>query len=246
MFKNIEFAPKIKSPVFIIHGTSDEIVPFWHAPELMRNISPQFRTRPYYAKGFGHNNIETKNKEVYVSRITDFLLANLEAMHRQGHNLVKHKSILSHSVNDKSYVNDSHPREWINPTWVKNWHIILEEACACQKIQRSVYDDNYYYDNIDDYEQAQLNVIAEEKCDKNKYEDEMGPAIEISTDVICSFSEADFNIEEKFEEYEILPILNKTIISDHKLGQILKKDQKEGPPGHRPCKDQMTNEVNET
>lgn len=34
VFPNIDRIGHIQSPIFIIHGTRDEVVPFWHGQEL--------------------------------------------------------------------------------------------------------------------------------------------------------------------------------------------------------------------
>ena len=34
VFPNIDRIGRIESPIFIIHGTNDEVVPFWHGQEL--------------------------------------------------------------------------------------------------------------------------------------------------------------------------------------------------------------------
>ena len=55
-FPNIDRVPNIESPVFIIHGRRDEIVPFYHAEELYAKSKNKYE--PYYVDGAGHNNVE--------------------------------------------------------------------------------------------------------------------------------------------------------------------------------------------
>lgn len=69
-----------RCPVLIIHGTKDDIVPFWHAPELLSKILPQYRAKPFYSEGMGHNNIESRDKEEYIRRLTEFLQKYIPAM----------------------------------------------------------------------------------------------------------------------------------------------------------------------
>ncbi len=59
IFPNIDRIRAIDSPVFIIHGTRDEVVPFWHGQELFLNVQKKYRARPFWVAGAGHNNIES-------------------------------------------------------------------------------------------------------------------------------------------------------------------------------------------
>lgn len=73
MFRNKNNAKDIRCPVFIIHGTKDEVVPYWHGDELLRSVPPEYRARPFFVLGLGHNNIENKVREEYFRRIDSFL-----------------------------------------------------------------------------------------------------------------------------------------------------------------------------
>ena len=59
LFCNIDRIGKIDSPCLIIHGTRDEVVPFWHGQELFLGCQRRFRARPFWVQGAGHNNIES-------------------------------------------------------------------------------------------------------------------------------------------------------------------------------------------
>ena len=58
IFCNVDKIKNIKSPIFVIHGRRDEIVPFWHGSRLYNAIDPKFRFKPWWIDGGGHNNIE--------------------------------------------------------------------------------------------------------------------------------------------------------------------------------------------
>lgn len=45
-FANIDYAPQIACPVFIVHGTQDEVVPFWHGEGLFLALPQQWRAKP--------------------------------------------------------------------------------------------------------------------------------------------------------------------------------------------------------
>jgi len=73
MFRNLDHAPKFRCPVLIIHGTKDEVVPFRHSQEFLTLIPPQYRVKPFFAKGLGHNNIEIFEKVKYTEKVINFL-----------------------------------------------------------------------------------------------------------------------------------------------------------------------------
>lgn len=62
MFPNIDRIRNIHSPVLLIHGTRDEIVPFTHAEELFEDIEVKWRACPFWIEGGGHNNLEIFHK----------------------------------------------------------------------------------------------------------------------------------------------------------------------------------------
>jgi fermentation-respiration switch protein FrsA (DUF1100 family) len=63
MFANVDRIDKAHCPVLIIHGTRDEIVPFWNGEKLWSKIPIKFRARPYWILGGGHNNLEYYRSE---------------------------------------------------------------------------------------------------------------------------------------------------------------------------------------
>jgi len=73
MFQSYKRAGDIKCPVFIIHGMTDKVVPFWHSEELLRSFQPQYRAKPMFVKNMGHNSIELKMRSEYLERILHFL-----------------------------------------------------------------------------------------------------------------------------------------------------------------------------
>ena len=69
-FPNIDRMPNVDCPVYIIHGTRDEIVPFYHAEELHKATKHKYP--PYYVDGAGHNDVEKFASE-YLNRINEFI-----------------------------------------------------------------------------------------------------------------------------------------------------------------------------
>jgi len=71
-FPNIDYAPYISCPIFLIHGTKDTIVPFWHSERLYELFPEKFRTKPFFIKGMGHNQIHAVLRPVLVKRLRQF------------------------------------------------------------------------------------------------------------------------------------------------------------------------------
>jgi abhydrolase domain-containing protein 17 len=86
-FPNIDYAPHIACPVFIVHGTQDEVVPFWHGEELWEKIPQPWRAKPFWVEGAGHNNIEAmlRTSGAFVSRMMEFLDLHIAARRGKVH-----------------------------------------------------------------------------------------------------------------------------------------------------------------
>jgi hypothetical protein len=80
-FPNIDYAPRIKCPVFIVHGTQDEVVPFWHGEDLFMSLPQQWRAKPFWVEGAGHNNIEAllRPTGAFVDKLVEFLDLHVSA-----------------------------------------------------------------------------------------------------------------------------------------------------------------------
>lgn len=59
MFPNVDRIPNVSCPVLVIHGTNDEVVPFYNGEGLFMAVPMQWRSKPFWVDGAGHNNIET-------------------------------------------------------------------------------------------------------------------------------------------------------------------------------------------
>ena len=65
----------------MIHGTQDDLIPFWHADKLLQCFPSNFQARPFWVEGLGHNNIEIYVKKDFVARVTAFLQSYVPASH---------------------------------------------------------------------------------------------------------------------------------------------------------------------
>lgn len=75
IFPNVDRIPSIECPVFIMHGTHDEVVPFWHGQELFIATQIRWRYKPFWIAGAGHNNIEIllRDSGLLFKRLHEFL-----------------------------------------------------------------------------------------------------------------------------------------------------------------------------
>mmetsp|Transcript_2053 Transcript_2053/g.6158 ORF Transcript_2053/g.6158 Transcript_2053/m.6158 type:complete len:253 (-) Transcript_2053:60-818(-) len=75
MFPNGARVRDFRTPTLIIHGTHDEIVPFWHGERLFFNLPPKYRARPLWVPGGAHNNIEAvlRADGAFYDGLGDFL-----------------------------------------------------------------------------------------------------------------------------------------------------------------------------
>lgn len=80
-FPNVDFAPHVACPVFIVHGTQDEVVPFWHGQDLFLALPQSWRAKPFWVEGAGHNNIEAMLRPTgaFVAKLTEFLDVHVSA-----------------------------------------------------------------------------------------------------------------------------------------------------------------------
>jgi pimeloyl-ACP methyl ester carboxylesterase len=72
-FPNIDYAPMIKSPLILVHGTADQIVPFNHSERLYEALPPDSRARPLFIEGMGHNNVHSVVRPMFVARLNEYL-----------------------------------------------------------------------------------------------------------------------------------------------------------------------------
>jgi fermentation-respiration switch protein FrsA (DUF1100 family) len=59
--------------VFIVHGTADRIVPFWHGQKLLQSVPASCRTRPLFIDGMGHNHVNFQLRPLFAERAREFL-----------------------------------------------------------------------------------------------------------------------------------------------------------------------------
>ncbi|ETV98147.1 hypothetical protein H310_08886 [Aphanomyces invadans] len=76
MFCNIDHVGNIESPITIIHGTRDEVIPFWHGEELFVACQAAWRSLPLWVQDAGHNNIEAflgMQGDSFFAHLRDFV-----------------------------------------------------------------------------------------------------------------------------------------------------------------------------
>jgi len=73
MFPNIDKISDVRCPTYIVHGTKDEIIPCWHAEDLVRNCRQGVAYPPYIVENGGHNNLEVIARQPFYDNFTKFL-----------------------------------------------------------------------------------------------------------------------------------------------------------------------------
>jgi fermentation-respiration switch protein FrsA (DUF1100 family) len=63
MFPNIDRIKNVECPVCIIHSIKDEVIPFYHAKEMYRNVKNKFN--PLYIDGTSHNTVDKISDDAY-------------------------------------------------------------------------------------------------------------------------------------------------------------------------------------
>ena len=63
IFSNIDRIQKVDCPVCIIHSIKDEVIPFYHAKELYKNVKNKFE--PLYIDNTSHYNIDKISDDAY-------------------------------------------------------------------------------------------------------------------------------------------------------------------------------------
>jgi len=144
MFINKAYAPDVRCPVLIIHGTKDCVVPFWHGDELLRSFPPECRAQPFWVPGVGHNNIEIKRKEDYILRIIRFIELYIDCSNSgssSGNTNIGRSRPLKVSKNEQ-YKPETSLKESgkfiINQTWIKHGMSIIGEAIQEKKKKKNI------------------------------------------------------------------------------------------------------------
>lgn len=72
-YNSIEKAPRITSPVLVIHGTEDEIIDFSHGLAMYEKCPRA--VEPLWLEGAGHNDVESYGQ--YSDRLNQFINVDL-------------------------------------------------------------------------------------------------------------------------------------------------------------------------
>jgi esterase/lipase len=73
LFPNVDRVGDFTCPVYIIHGSNDSIVPFYHGQTLFQTLPDTTKCVPFWAQGAGHNNIEKDMSTAYIKRLLQFI-----------------------------------------------------------------------------------------------------------------------------------------------------------------------------
>jgi fermentation-respiration switch protein FrsA (DUF1100 family) len=70
-FKSLSKIKKVHCPVLVIHGTRDEVVPFWHGEKLFQEANEPKQS--LWIEGAGHNNLFARAEEQYEKALVEFV-----------------------------------------------------------------------------------------------------------------------------------------------------------------------------
>jgi fermentation-respiration switch protein FrsA (DUF1100 family) len=73
MFPNVDKIQQVRCPTYVVHGTKDEIIPHWHAEELVRNCRKGVAYPLYMVENGGHNNLEIIARQPFYDNFAKFL-----------------------------------------------------------------------------------------------------------------------------------------------------------------------------
>lgn len=73
MFPNVDRIGQVKCPVYIVHGTNDEVISYSYAEDLVRNCQEGIAYPPYLVENGGHNNLEVVARQPFYENFTKFL-----------------------------------------------------------------------------------------------------------------------------------------------------------------------------
>lgn len=115
-FPNVDLLPFVASPTILIHGTSDQIVPFYHSERLFETINEKFRARPIYIEGMSHNNVHSQVRPLFCDRLAEYLEEHVWPSIESGRQTPSLPNVTKRIVDDDyelDYEDDRRPREAI-------------------------------------------------------------------------------------------------------------------------------------
>jgi abhydrolase domain-containing protein 17 len=69
-FPNRDRLAQVDAPVLVVHGTDDQLIPFWQAQALYAAANPPKSLAPI--QGAGHNDLNEIGGQKYLQRIQTF------------------------------------------------------------------------------------------------------------------------------------------------------------------------------
>ncbi len=70
-FNNVAKIDKVHTPLFIVHGSNDQVIPAWHSQKLIENH--QGRHKRVLIQGAGHNDIYDDKYLPFIDEVDSFL-----------------------------------------------------------------------------------------------------------------------------------------------------------------------------
>uniref|UniRef100_A0A7S2MJ18 Serine aminopeptidase S33 domain-containing protein n=1 Tax=Zooxanthella nutricula TaxID=1333877 RepID=A0A7S2MJ18_9DINO len=73
MFRNRDRMGDVACPTFVIHGTKDETIPFWHAEDLVLQCRAECYYPPLFVKDGGHCDLDKTARDDFYHYLLKFL-----------------------------------------------------------------------------------------------------------------------------------------------------------------------------
>ena len=83
-FVNIDRIKNVQCPVFIIHGTDDEEVPYHHGKGLYDALPDEYARTPWWVPNRGHNDVLVNNETEFFFRLREFVSSLSEDVPKDG------------------------------------------------------------------------------------------------------------------------------------------------------------------
>ena len=64
---------QVQCPVFIMHGTDDDVIDVSHSAQLHALCPPHLRRNPYFVRGAGHNDVVELDPEAFFRAVGGFV-----------------------------------------------------------------------------------------------------------------------------------------------------------------------------
>lgn len=128
-YKNIYRVKNVTSPVLIIHGKKDDVVPFQHGQELYNYCNEDSKVEPYFPENAGHHDVVEHNPPRYYAVVKGFV-DELERRRVDGLRGWDAPSQVGMSNADEKFMMKETPAEVKDSSWIPFSHGPVMESTS--------------------------------------------------------------------------------------------------------------------